>query len=131
MVAFVPTPQTTGRFLQLPLCHLELKGLIRTSPVQSVHVVRVLTLFRGSVTPYGFENIFRRLELLSKLRQHDHRLRKYQFSPGKNLNPLLDKILSILYYYYIARSKPYYYRIQIGNPEVTQMGKLAMLHINN
>lgn len=41
--------------------------------------------------PHGFENIFRKLELLSKPRQHDHRLRKYQFSPGKNPNPLLEK----------------------------------------
>lgn len=89
--------QSIGRFLQLCLCHLELNGLIRTSPVQPGHVVRVLTFFRGSVTPHSFANVFRRQELLSKLRQHDHRLRKYQFSPGKNVNPLLDKILFILY----------------------------------
>lgn len=98
LCSYPPTPQSTGHFLQLPICHLELKGLIRTSPVQSIHVVRVPTFFRGSITLYGFENVFRRSELLSKLHQHDYRLRKYQFSPGKNLNPLLDKILFILYH---------------------------------
>lgn len=53
------------------------------------------------------------------------------FPQAKILILFLTKFYSFCIILYIAKSKPYYYRIQIGNPEVIQVGKLAMLHINN
>lgn len=88
-------------------------------------------IFTVKIMLHGFENIFGRLELLSELQQQDHRLRKYQFSQGKILIPFLTKSYSFYIIPQIAKSKTYYYHIQIRNPEVIRVGKLAVSHINN
>lgn len=62
-----------------------LKVFIRASPIQSTWTHKTLPMCRARIIFQGLRNIFRSLELLSKLHQCDHRLRKYQFSPGKIL----------------------------------------------
>lgn len=85
-------PQFTGHFPQLPFYFLEgahqcISCTIHLDPQKSSY----------SLEWELYRNIFRSLELLSRLHQCNHRLRKYQFPSGKILILFLRKSYSFLY----------------------------------
>lgn len=91
-VVSVFTPQSTVLFPQLPFYLLEdihqcITSSIYLDPQKSSQ----------SSEQELQRNIFRSLELLSKLHQCNHRLRKYQFPSGKILILFLRKSYSFLY----------------------------------
>lgn len=91
-----PTPQSTRLFSQLSFYHLE--GTHQSS-ICPTHLGPILRASKSSQFSKQelCRNKFRSLELLSKLHQCKHRLRKYQFPSVKILILFVRKSYSFLY----------------------------------
>lgn len=92
----ITTPQSTRLFSQLPFYLLEGTHQSSTSPTHLNPILRASKFSQFSEQELC-RNIFRSLQLLSKLHQCKHSLRKYQFPSVKILILFLRKSYSFLY----------------------------------
>lgn len=95
-VVSITTPQSTKLFSQLPFYLLECTHQSSTCLTYLDPILRASKSFQFSEQELC-RNIFRSLELLSKLRQCKHSLRKYLFPSVKILILFLRKSYSFLY----------------------------------